>query len=799
MKRICAAFLCIFLVLAMTLSVSAASSVPKPVIDSTKSVVRVLAEYPDGYATGSGFVIKSNSSETLIVTNYHVVEDKPYSISVWISDDETVSASILAYTDQKDMCILKLAYPVSLKPLAFAQNGAKQGEAVYAVGFPGAADYLSDREAHTSAEATITDGIVSAVRETTVSVHGTPVKILQINAAINAGNSGGPLFNANGEVVGINTLGINDSQGIFGAIDVSELENFMADHGIAIPRVTHSFPWLVVEIAAAVIALSIAVIFIVKRKKKMIPSAKNTVQKISLTEYVALHPNGIGINNAVAMLLPVAISLRDLHNNGTAHLEVSPNSIFVDTNGAVLNSATAIESNRYTSGYAAPEIYKGISAGNLSDIYSFCEVLYLVATGQHPVNALSRTGAEYELNEESKIDPLFLELIKSGTALEAADRISSVQEIIIKLSAYNTHPFVNDVLSNEQPTSEEKPKKKRRNPIVIILVSVAILIVALLGIYLGCYIGAKNNARNRDFSAADQLLILPFVTELHDPDLVAYIDAGQLLESREYAKAAETFDDLGNYEDAKDLTNESNYRLALQYADKNDFSKSITLLEKLSKNGYGDSREKIKEVQYRWAWSLIDEGKYIDAYEKLENLGNYSDAKETISALTELIYVEAQVLYSEQKHKEAKNLFNFVSPYADSKKYLTLINAWDGGGWNDPDQTVEDLVDLFYFEDATDLLLAHDMYACRFLLGTWRTSGGGYYFKMEKAKGDDYEFWCSYNLPWFEGDSFEIDDGTYFVTLSSGENKEMYEFTLLTPNSMEVYCYKNGSTYTLYR
>ena len=799
MKRLCAAFLCIFFVLTMTLSVSAASSVPKPVIDSTKSVVRVLAEYPDGYATGSGFIIKSNSGETLIVTNYHVVEDKPYSISVWISDDETVSASILAYTDQKDMCILKLAYPVSLKPLAFAKNGAKQGEAVYAVGFPGAADYLSDREAHTSAEATITDGIVSAVRETTVAAHGTPVKILQINAAINAGNSGGPLFNADGEVTGINTLGINDSQGIFGAIDVSELENFMADHGIAIPRATNSFPWLIVGIAVAVITLSIVVIFIVKRKKKMKSPAQTTVQKTSLAEYIALHPNGIGIYNATAMLLPVAISLRDLHNNGAAHLEVSPNSIVVDTNGAVLNPATSNESNRYTSGYAAPEIYKGVSAGNLSDIYSFCAVLFFVATGHQPINSLSRAGVEYEQDEESQIDASFLEIIKSGTALEAADRIPSVQEIIIKLSAYNTQPFVNDVLLNEQPTSEEKPKKKRRNPIVIVLISVAILAIALLGTYFGCYIGAKNNARNRDFSSADKLLILSVVTELHDPDLVAYIDAGQLLENREYAKSAEAFDALGDYEDAEELTNESNYRLALQYADKNDFSKSITLLEKLNKSGYGDSREKIKEVQYRWAWSLIEEGKYIDAYEKLEDLGNYSDAQETIASLTELIYAEAQVLYSKQQHKEAKKLFNFVSPYADSKKYLTLINAWDGGGWDDPDQTVEDLIDLFYFEDATDLLLAHGMYACRFLLGTWRTSGGGYYFKMEKAKGDDYEFWCSYNLPWFDGGSFEIDDGTYFVTLSSGEYKEMYEFTLLTPNSMEVYCYKNGSTYTLYR
>lgn len=794
MKRLCAAFLCIFFVLTMTLSVFAASSVPKSVIDSTKSVVRVLAEYPDGYATGSGFIIKSNSSETLIVTNYHVVEDNPYSISVWISDDETISASISAYTDQKDMCILKLAYPVSLKPLAFAQNGAKQGEAVYAVGFPGAADYLSDREAHTSAEATITDGIVSAVRETTVSAHGTPVKILQINAAINAGNSGGPLFNADGEVTGINTLGINDSQGIFGAIDVSELENFIADHGIAIPRATNAFPWLIVGIAAAVIALSIVAIFIVKRKKKMKSPAQTTVQKISLAEYIALHPNGIGIYNATAMLLPVAISLRDLHNNGAAHLEVSPNSIVVDTNGAVLNSATAIESNRYTSGYAAPEIYKGLSAGNLSDIYSFCAVLFFVATGQQPANALSRTGAEYEYNEEMQIDASFLEIIKTGTALDATNRIPSIQEIIIKLSAYNTHPFVNDVLPNEQPTSEEKPKKKRRNPIVIVLISVAILIIALLGIYFGCYIVAKNNARNKDFSAAEKLLLLPFVTELHDPDLAAYIEAGRLMESREYARAAEAFDDLGNYEDASNLTNESNYRLALQYADKNIFHASVILLNKLGEVNYSNAKEKTQEIQYRWVWSLIDEGKYNEAYDKLKILGNYPGAKETLNDLTELMYLEAQTFYAKNSYVEAEKLLNRIKSYKDSSKYITLIKAHDQPTYFNTESNVNSLIEIFYFEDAAELLLSNQLYAEQFLLGKW--CGDGYYFTMKESGN------ISYDLPWFDyGDYYRIENGKILLYPENDESKTktLYEFTAISPDCIVVLCHKNGKTYTLYR
>ena len=69
---------------------------------------------------------------------------------------------------------------------SYSETSAKQGDAVYAVGFPAAADILSDTEAHTSQDATITDGIVSARREVTTTLYGTPVEILQISAAINS-------------------------------------------------------------------------------------------------------------------------------------------------------------------------------------------------------------------------------------------------------------------------------------------------------------------------------------------------------------------------------------------------------------------------------------------------------------------------------------------------------------------------------------------------------------------------------------------------------------------------------------
>lgn len=75
MRRFIAILLCVLLVGLLTISVYAVSAVPASVIKATESVVRVLAEYADGYSTGSGFVIKSDKAETLIATNYHVVED----------------------------------------------------------------------------------------------------------------------------------------------------------------------------------------------------------------------------------------------------------------------------------------------------------------------------------------------------------------------------------------------------------------------------------------------------------------------------------------------------------------------------------------------------------------------------------------------------------------------------------------------------------------------------------------------------------------------------------------------------
>ncbi|MBR5309164.1 MAG: trypsin-like peptidase domain-containing protein, partial [Clostridia bacterium] len=592
MKKLRQVLLCIISIALFSFSAYATMSVPKPVMQATESVVRILAEYAYGYSTGSGFVIKSDKEETLIVTNYHVVKNKPYNISVWLSEDETISATILAYTTQKDMCVLKLAHPISLKPLPFAENGAKQGDVVYAVGFPGAADYLSDKEAHTSADATITDGIVSAQREATVSSYGTPTKMLQINAAINSGNSGGPLFNTAGEVVGINTYVTNNSQGIFGAIAINELIAFIADNAITLPEASNLFPLFIVSISTVVITAAIFSIIIV-RKKKMKTVAK--VANIPLREYMSAYPDGIGISDAVAMLLPVALHLRDLHNTGDTHLQVSPNSVFVGAGGASLSSATASEADRYSNGYAAPEIYKGTPEGSLSDIYSFCALLLYVALGKQPENSLSRT----QVDAITCDDAAFANLINTGLSPDPTHRFASMQDVIIRLSPYNIHPFVFTAESGQDSSyaSAEKKAKSTRNK--NILIAIIVLFIVLLTTYIGCYVAAKVSARNGEFDTADNLLFAVPITAIHDARLVDYIKAGKLLNARSCEDAKAAFENISGYMNADELAKESEYRHAIQYADANEFDKAVSLMSELEKLEYKDSSDKVLEFQYR--------------------------------------------------------------------------------------------------------------------------------------------------------------------------------------------------------
>ena len=136
-------------------------------------------------AAGSGFVV---SADGYIVTNNHVV-DGATKVKVSFDDQEEIDAKIVGTDSRTDLALLKIEPKKPLTVLKFAQKNPRVGEWVLAVGNP------------FGLGGTVTAGIVSALARNI----GGPYDYMQIDAAVNHGNSGGPTFNLEGDVVGVNT------------------------------------------------------------------------------------------------------------------------------------------------------------------------------------------------------------------------------------------------------------------------------------------------------------------------------------------------------------------------------------------------------------------------------------------------------------------------------------------------------------------------------------------------------------------------------------------------------------------
>ncbi len=142
-----------------------------------------------GTSLGSGFII---SEDGYILSNYHVVEDST-SITVTTHSGESYSVKLVGYDDTNDLALLK-AEATGLKPATLgSSNDLIVGDQVVAIGHPLGSE-----------TATLTVGYISA-KDQSVATDGSILNMLQTDTAINSGNSGGPLFNMKGEVIGITT------------------------------------------------------------------------------------------------------------------------------------------------------------------------------------------------------------------------------------------------------------------------------------------------------------------------------------------------------------------------------------------------------------------------------------------------------------------------------------------------------------------------------------------------------------------------------------------------------------------
>lgn len=155
-------------------------------------------------STGSGVIYKKDGNQYYIITNEHVVKDA-VSVEVQFGDGTLISAEVLGVEKLVDIAVLRFISEESFQTAEFGDSsGVQKGEFITAVGNPSGFDYFN----------TMTFGIISGInRYFDIDEDGTRdmfVNYLQHDAAINAGNSGGALFNLEGEIIGINTLKIVD-------------------------------------------------------------------------------------------------------------------------------------------------------------------------------------------------------------------------------------------------------------------------------------------------------------------------------------------------------------------------------------------------------------------------------------------------------------------------------------------------------------------------------------------------------------------------------------------------------------
>lgn len=186
-------------------------------VDATVGITTSVTQNYFGYTTeaaasGSGFII---SSDGYIVTNYHVIEDAN-SITVTTNSGDTYDATVVGYDETKDIAVLKINATGLQAVTLGSSSDMNVGDEVVTIGNPLGELTFS-----------LTSGAISALNREVTFSEGQTMSLIQTDAAINSGNSGGALFNMYGEVIGITNAKYSSS----GSSSEASIDNI----GFAIP------------------------------------------------------------------------------------------------------------------------------------------------------------------------------------------------------------------------------------------------------------------------------------------------------------------------------------------------------------------------------------------------------------------------------------------------------------------------------------------------------------------------------------------------------------------------------------
>jgi tetratricopeptide (TPR) repeat protein len=352
----------------------------------------------------------------------------------------------------------------------------------------------------------------------------------------------------------------------------------------------------------------------------------------------------------------------------------------------------------------------------------------------------------------------------------------------------------------------------RKRKIVIFSITSLFIVIALVGLISNeCkYREAINYLNNNKYQEAKIALSGTFQYYRDIQNLRTYLEGCVHMENGYYSAAINKLDKLNDYRDSDYLILECYYRQANKLLEEHNYDQARALFLKLG--NYKDSLNMVKECDYRFSLSEYNYFININSTPSFDNMKNtlhllddlndYKDARRILYNLKQELYNDGILLFNEAIGSRDASIilalsakyFKLIPEFKDSICYFDLCINIESINYKYDYSLYTKLLPLWNKPSAQSLILSNVMISYH-LLGTWESDG--HYFKLRE---EDDGFYVNSNIGWYNGKYYKIEDQIFYSKVGVDDDwKKQYSFTFINENEMQMYAFKNGKNYTLYR